>query len=115
MNHRQLQTVEQVRQFLKGSEVVKFRGLTAREKYYWIQKVLIRFKYYLLKRNERGVIRRYIVKVTGCSRSQVSRLITKYKRTGDCRKWNTKDAVSPTGMLYQKSTSWAEQMNCMGG
>jgi len=34
MNDGQLQMVEQVRQFLKGSEVVDFRGLTAREKYY---------------------------------------------------------------------------------
>jgi hypothetical protein len=60
MNDRQLQTVEQVRQFLEGSEVVVFRGLTAKEKYYWIEEVLIRFKYHLLKRDEKGVIRRYI-------------------------------------------------------
>ena len=39
--------VEQVRQFLKGSEVVEFRGLTAREKYYRIQKVLISLKFEL--------------------------------------------------------------------
>jgi len=60
MNDGQLQTVEQVRQFLEGSEAVEFRGLTAREKYYWIEGVLIRFKYYLLKRDEKGVLRRYI-------------------------------------------------------
>jgi hypothetical protein len=38
MNDRQLQTVEQVRGFLEGSEVVEFRGLTTKEKYYWIPK-----------------------------------------------------------------------------
>ena len=36
MNDGQLQTVEQVRQVLEGSEAVEFRGLTAKEKYYWI-------------------------------------------------------------------------------
>ena len=86
MNDGQLQTVEQVKQFLEGSEGVEFRGLTAKEKYYWIEEVLIRFRYHRLKRAEKGVIRRYIQKVTGYSRSQVSRLIAEYKRTGRLRR-----------------------------
>ena len=86
MNDGQLQTIEQVRQFLEGSEVVEFRGLTAKEKYYWIEEVLIRFRYHHLKRAEKGVIRHYIQKITGYSRSQVSRLIAEYKRTGRLKK-----------------------------
>jgi len=86
MNDGQLQRVEQVRQFVDGSEAVEFRGLTAKDKYYWIEGVLIRFKYHLLKRDEKGVIRRYIRKVTGYSRSHVSRLIAEYKRTGRLKK-----------------------------
>jgi len=86
MNDGQLQTVEQVRQFLEGSEAVEFRGLTAKEKYYWIEEVLIRFRYHRLKRAEKGVIRRYLQKVTGYSRSQVSRLISEYNRTGRLKK-----------------------------
>ena len=86
MNDRNLQTVEQVRQFLEGSEAVEFRGLTAKEKYYWIEEVLIRFRYHRLKRAEKGMIRRYVQKVTGYSRSQVSRLIAEYKRTGRLRR-----------------------------
>ena len=86
MNDGQLQTLEQVRGFLEGSEAVEFRGLTAQEKYYWIEEVLIRFRYHRLKRAEKGLIRRYIEKVTGYSRSQVSRLIAEYKRTGQLRR-----------------------------
>ena len=86
MNDRQLQTVEQVRQFLEGSEAVEFRGLTAKEKYYWIEEALIRFRYHRLKRAKKRVIRRYVQKVTGYSRSQVSRLIAEYKRTGRLKK-----------------------------
>jgi hypothetical protein len=86
MNDGQLQTVEQVRQFLEGSEGVEFRGLTTKEKYYWIEEVLIRFRYRRLKREEKGVIRRYIQKVTGYSRSQASRLIGEYQQTGGLRR-----------------------------
>ena len=78
--------MEQVRGFLEGSEEVGFRGLTAKEKYCWIEEVLIRFGYHRLKRDEKGVVRRYIEKVAGYSRSQVSRLIAEYKRTGRLRR-----------------------------
>ncbi len=42
MNDERLQTIGQVRQFLEGSEAVELRDLTAKEKYYWIEAVLIR-------------------------------------------------------------------------
>ena len=86
MNDGQLQTVEQVRQFLEGSEAVEFRGLSVDGKYEWIEEVLVRFSYHRLSRGEKGVIRRYLQKVTGYSRSQVSRLIADYKWTGRLRK-----------------------------
>jgi len=86
MNDKSLQTIEQVRQFLEGSEAVEFRGLTAKEKYRWIEEVLIRFRYHRLKRDEKGVIRRYIQKVTGYSRSQASRFIREYQQTGRLRR-----------------------------
>lgn len=41
MNDKGLQAIEQVRQFLEGSEAVEFSGLTAKEKYYWIEEVLM--------------------------------------------------------------------------
>jgi hypothetical protein len=82
MNDRNLETIEQVRQFMEGSEALEFRALSVEEKYNWIEEVLIRFKYHRLKRAEKGVIRRYIARITGFSRSQVSWLITEYKRRG---------------------------------
>ena len=56
MNDERLQTIEQVRQFLEGGEAVEFRGLTVKEKYCWIEEVLIRFRYHRLKRSEKGVV-----------------------------------------------------------
>jgi len=79
MNDRNLQTIEQVRQFLGGSEALEFRALSVGEKYDWIEEVMIRFRYHRLKRAGKGVIRRYMGRITCYSRSQVSRLITQYK------------------------------------
>jgi len=86
MNDERLQTIEQVKQFLAGSGGLDFEGVSVEERYQWIQTVLVRFKYYQLKRAEKGVIRRYIEKVSGYSRAQVSRLIREYHQRGQLRK-----------------------------
>ena len=86
MNDERLQTIEQVKRFLAGSEALDFGGVSVEERYQWIETVLVRFKYYQLKRAEKGAIRRYIEKVSGYSRSQVSRLIREYNQRGQLRK-----------------------------
>jgi transposase InsO family protein len=82
MNDERIQTLEQVKQFVEGAEKVGFRGIVAREKYEWIEEVLRRFRYVKLKRAGKGLIRRYIGKVTGYSRAQVCRLTTRFQNTG---------------------------------
>ena len=52
MNDKSLKTIEQVKQFLEGNEAVEFKGLTAEERYRWIEELLIRFRYHRLKREE---------------------------------------------------------------
>ena len=86
MNDDSLQTIQQIRQFLQGSETVKFEGISIEVRYHWIEKVLARFKYARLKRDDKGVIRRYIEKVSGYSRAQVSRLIGHFNQKGQLRK-----------------------------
>jgi len=82
MNDGQIQTIEQAKEFVLGSEALAFRGVSVEERYQWVETVLARFKYYRLKRAEKGVIRRYIEKVSGYSRAQVSRLIRRYNQRG---------------------------------
>ena len=62
INDEKLQTIEQVNQFLEGSEAIEFTGLTTKERYCLIMEVLIRFKYHRLKREEKGVIRIHQIK-----------------------------------------------------
>ncbi|MBT9162882.1 MAG: hypothetical protein DDT27_01447 [Dehalococcoidia bacterium] len=101
MNDTQLQTIEQVRQFLEGSKELEFKGLLTEEKYEWVETVLVKFRYLQLKKDEKGVIRRYIGKITGHSRAQVSRLIRDYKRTGRLKK-----AEYSRHRFPRKYTSW---------
>ena len=82
MNDAQLQTLEQVRDFIEGNQAVEFRGLNAREKYTWIEEVLKRFRYQKLKKDGKGLIKGYVLKVTGYSRAQLTRLIGIYQRAG---------------------------------
>ena len=86
MNDEDVWTIEQVKQFLAGSEALYFGGVSVEERYRWIQAVLVRFKYYQLKRTGKGVIRLYIEKVSGYSRAQLSRLIREYNQRGQLRK-----------------------------
>jgi len=85
MNDDKLQTLEQVNQFVKGSQPLEFTGIQTREKYQWIGEVLTKFRYNRLKKEGKGIIRRYLSKVTGYSRAQVARLIGRYQESGKIR------------------------------
>lgn len=82
MDDKEIQTLEQVKQFVASSQTIEFKGINTHEKYQWIEEVLRKFKYQWLKRNGKGILRRYIGKVTGYSRSQVARLVGRYQESG---------------------------------
>ena len=67
MNDEKLTTIEQIKQFLQGSETLEFKGVSMEERYPWIESVLVRFAYHRLKRAEKGVIRQYLEKVNGAT------------------------------------------------
>ena len=90
MNDEGLRTIEEVKRFLVGSQSLEFGGISADERYLWIEVVLTRYKYSQLNRADKGVIRRYIEKLSGYCRAQVSRLIKCYNQWGQLRKANYK-------------------------
>lgn len=76
-------TINQIKAFLKLDTAFQFSVSTKQERYRWIEDVLRKFGYHSLKRKkEKMAVRRYIRKVAGISKAQVSRLIKKQKRTG---------------------------------
>src|SRR5664279_2248140 len=70
----------QIQAFLDGSGDVGFKGQNREEVYGWVNQTLRQQRYEELKRKERGVVRRYVEKMTGLSRAQATRLITLYLR-----------------------------------
>ena len=82
MDDSHMLSIAQIREFLQLSEVVKFEGISLKEKYEWTDKVLTRFRYSQLKKKEKGSVRKYIMKMTGISKSQLTRLIFKKAEVG---------------------------------
>ena len=58
MNDEQIQTIEQVKEFLEGSEALGFRGLCVEEKYKWTETALVKFNYNGLKYKQTGRLKR---------------------------------------------------------
>ena len=71
-------SLEQIQAFLEASEEVGFKGQGRKEVYDWITRLLREQGYRKQGKAGRGVLRRYIAKMTGRSRAQVTRLIGQY-------------------------------------
>jgi len=83
MNEKDLKTIDQLQHFLEGTQAVAFVVLSDKdERYQWIQRTLIRFNYETAKRHEKGIIIRYLIKISGYSRQQITRLIRQYCNGG---------------------------------
>ena len=83
MSLEQLTTLEAINQFLEGTQSVAFNVATdKRERYRWVQKTLVKHRYLLLGKVDRGIVTRYLMKVTGYSLAQTKRLIRQYVKTG---------------------------------
>ena len=76
-----LQTLDQIRAFLEGSQPLGFETPAREEAYGWIASELRRFGYLRLGKAGKGLMRRYLSKVTGLSRAQITRLITQFRET----------------------------------
>jgi len=85
MNDSQLSSIVEVKRFLKESEVIEFKKRFRKEAYEWIEEALERFDYLYLPKKEKGLIKRYLEKITGYSRPQVTRQIRQYRETGRVR------------------------------
>ena len=77
-----LRTLEEVRDFLAGSEPVDFHFTDRRGAYDFVTRALRRLNYSGLSKAHKGVVRRFVAKVTGWSRAHTTRLIGQYRKTG---------------------------------
>jgi len=83
MNINELNTIEQLEQFLSGSQAVAFLVASSKDECYrGIQRALVKFRYPSLSRRSKGVVVRFLIKITGYSRQQITRLVKQYRDTG---------------------------------
>jgi len=68
--------------FVGASEAIRFESKNREQVYGWLERVLVQQEYVLQGKSARGLVRRYIEKMTGLSRAQVTRLIARYAATG---------------------------------
>ncbi len=72
-------SLEQIQAFLEGSEEVVFEGRDRQEVYSWVNRTLQQQRYGELKRSGRGLVKRYLAKMTGLGRAQITRLVRMYQ------------------------------------
>lgn len=70
--------LEQIQAFLGASQKVQFEGQERKEVYEWITRTLRSQDYRKQGKKMRGLLRRYVEKMTGRSRTQVTLLVAQY-------------------------------------
>ncbi len=82
MDDSEATSLEQIRAFLAGSGEVRFTGQRREEVYAWTERTLVLHQYLSLSKPGKGLVRRYVARMTGLKRAQVTRLISDYAGTG---------------------------------
>ncbi len=79
---QRLQTLDEVRAFLTGSAALDFKVPERQDAYRWIEDTLRQLGYKRLGKLDKGSVRDYLIKVSGFSRAQVTRLIRQFREKG---------------------------------
>jgi transposase InsO family protein len=82
MNDSNLNTLDSLKAFLDASKNIQFKRQDPSEAYRWIQNTVIKFNYLSLGKFEKGLVKRYIMRMTQYSRAQITRLLSLYQHTG---------------------------------
>ena len=87
MNLDNLTSIDQLADFLSGTQTVAFSVLSSpTARYEWVHKTLVRFRYLTLSRRHQGIVIGVLIKVSGYSRQQITRLIAQYRTTGTLKR-----------------------------
>jgi len=78
-------SLEAIRGFVEASESLRFESESREQLYGWVEVVLRQQDYHRQGKAARGLLRRYVEKMTGLSRAQVTRLIASYRASGEVR------------------------------
>ena len=82
MHEAEKLSLEAIGRFVEASEEIRFKSKDRKQVYGWVEGVLVEQQYARQGKAVRGLLRRYVEKMTGLSRAQVTRLIARYTTSG---------------------------------
>lgn len=88
-------SLDQIREFVGSSTEIEFEAHNKKEKYEWIRTTLVEHSYHRQGKADKGLVRKYIAKMTGSSIAQVTRLIKQYLETGKIEQRQTRRRTFP--------------------
>ena len=77
-----VQTLADVRAVIDGNDRLDYQFTDREAAYEFIRRTLVRFDYPTLSKPDKGIIGRYLAKMTGLSRAQMTRLVGQHRATG---------------------------------
>ena len=87
MNDSHIININQVEELIKVVDKnkennIEFACHSRKERYAWIDQTLGKFGYFSLRKKEKGVVKKYLMSMTGMSDAQITKLIKKKKDYG---------------------------------
>jgi len=82
MQHAERLTLAEMREFLSASNNLSFAGSGRKQIYGLLERTLRAQNYLELPKKDKGIVRRYLVKISGLGVAQITRLITRWREQG---------------------------------
>jgi transposase InsO family protein len=98
MNNPTALSLTEIKDSLKSP--IHFKSVSKQERNEWIPALIRQHKYYKCKKKEKIILRRYMIQMTGLSKSQITRLITEYKKRGTLEPRDGKSTRNTFAKVY---------------
>lgn len=82
MNDNHIESVAQLTELVKFGKCVKFNSVNRAQTYEWIGRALGRFSYFRESKKNKGIIKGYLIAMTGYSEGQIDKLVKRKKEFG---------------------------------
>ena len=82
MRHAERLTLAEMREFLSASSTLSFAGTGRKQIYGLLERVLRTHEYLALSKKDKGIVRRYLIRISGLSKAQITRLIARWRERG---------------------------------
>jgi len=78
-----VKTLADLNDFMKGNDDLGFNFTCKKDSYEWIESVLGRFDYFSFGKKQKGVLKKYLIKMTDYTDRHIKRLIKQYGQFGN--------------------------------